>query len=92
VKDLPKLKELGFAWNEKIKPLPTFLTHLTELTTLHLDSDGLIDLPDFLNTLPKLTHVTLGDNCRITKSPLKKKALQKRFPKIKFDFANEYDC
>jgi Leucine-rich repeat (LRR) protein len=92
VKDLPKLRELGFAWNMDVKELPRFLTELRELRTLRLDSDGLTDLPDFLNQLPLLNHITLGDNCEITPSTVKKAALKRRFPRVKFDFRDEYDC
>jgi len=92
VKDLPKLRELEFGWNMKLKEIPAFISNLKELTTLGLESDGLEDLPDFLNTLPKLNHVTLGNNCKITQSDAKMKDLQRRFPKITFDFEDEYDC
>lgn len=92
VKDLPHLQELGFAWNMRLKKIPEFLVNLRELKTLKLDSDGLTDLPDFLNKLPKLARITLGDNCAITKSEKKEKQLEERFPKVKFDFEDEYDC
>jgi Leucine-rich repeat (LRR) protein len=92
VKDLPNLKELGFAWNMKLKNIPAFLVDLRELTTLKLDSDGLTDLPDFLKRLPKLSRITLGNNCAITQSQVKMQDLRKRFPKITFDFEDEYDC
>ncbi len=91
VKDLPKLQELGFAWNIELKEIPKFLTELRELTTLKLDSDGLTDLPDFLSTLPKLSRITLGNNRAITKNQSKMKQLRKRFPRISFDFEDEYD-
>jgi len=92
VRDLPKLRELRFAWNIKLKEVPAFLANLHELTTLDLQSDGLSDLQDFLGTLPKLTRVALGGNCKITASAAKKRDLKRRFPKIAFDFENEYDC
>ena len=92
VKDLPRLKELGFEWNMKLKELPAFLSNLRELTTLRLDSDGLDDLPDFLNALPKLTRITLGNNCKITRDAAKMRDLKRRFPKVEFDFTDEYDC
>jgi len=92
VKDLPKLKELRFAWNMKLKSIPRFLIGLPELTTLKLDANGLSDLPDFLNMAPKLKYISLGYNCSITENPAKIKSLKKRFPKIKFDFEAEYDC
>jgi hypothetical protein len=45
-----------------------------------------------LNTLPRLTRITLGNNCEITQSVAKMNALRRRFPKITFDFDDEYDC
>jgi Leucine-rich repeat (LRR) protein len=92
VKNLPKLHELRFEWNMKLTTIPSFLTTLQELRTLRLDADGLSDLPDFLNEIPKLTLITLGDNCQITQSADKKKSLQRRFPRIKFVFDDEYEC
>jgi Leucine-rich repeat (LRR) protein len=92
VKDLPRLRELDFGWNVNVKTLPKFLTGLRELQILRLDSDGLQDLPDFLNEIPKLRRITLGDNCAITQNPAKRRNLQRRFPKIAFDFNDEYDC
>ena len=92
VKDLPNLREFGFAWNEKVKALPPFLVGLRKLQTLRLDADGLTDLPGFLNQLPKLSRITLGDNCKITQNATKTKTLQRRFPKISLDFNDEYDC
>jgi Leucine-rich repeat (LRR) protein len=92
VQDLPKLRELGFAWNMQIKEVPAFLSSLRELTTLDLDSDGLTDLPAFLNSLPKLTRITLGNNCKITQNAAKMRELKRKFPKIRLDFTSEYDC
>jgi Leucine-rich repeat (LRR) protein len=92
VKDLPKLRELGFDWNMKLKRVPTFLVDLRNLTTLRLNSDDLGDLPDFLSTLPKLTRITLGNNCKITQNDAKMRDLRRRFPKVTFDFEDEYDC
>lgn len=91
VKDLPNLRELRFQWNMKVKQIPAFLTNLRELTTLELDADGLEDLPDFLNELPKLNRITLGENCKITQSKAKMADLKSRFPKVSFDFNDEYD-
>jgi Leucine-rich repeat (LRR) protein len=92
VADLPHLKEFRFSWNMKVKPLPAFMSRLKELETLRLEADGLEDLPDFLNSLPKLKSVALGNNCAITQSKEKRDDLKKRFPKIVFDFEDEYDC
>jgi len=91
VKDLPKLRELGFEYNE-LKEVPAFLSKLSVLTTLRLAGNDLNDLPDSLSALPGLIRVTLGNNCRITQNPGRMKALQERFPKVKFNFDDEYDC
>jgi Leucine-rich repeat (LRR) protein len=91
VKDLPKLKELGFEFNE-LKQIPPFLSSLRELTTLRLNGNDLRDLPGFLNESPKLTRITLGYNCKITQSAEKMKVLKNRFPKVVFDFEDDYDC
>jgi Leucine-rich repeat (LRR) protein len=91
VRDLPKLKQLGFGWNMNLKEVPSFLTELRELNSLDLQADGLHNLPDFLNTLPKLRQVSMGDNHAITGNEGKKKELQRRFPKIEFNFDDEYD-
>jgi Leucine-rich repeat (LRR) protein len=92
VKDLPKLQELHFSSNAELKELPSFLASLQELEKIELVSDGLTDLPDFLNTLPRLSRVLLGDNCKITQSEGKMKDLRRRFPKVDFDFTDEFDC
>lgn len=92
VRDLSRLKVLKFGWNMKVKEVPAFLADLHELTTLDLGADGLADLPDFLNAMPKLTRINLGYNCAITQSGAKMRRLKRRFPKITFDFTNEYDC
>jgi Leucine-rich repeat (LRR) protein len=92
VMDLPNLKEFGFAWNIDFRELPASISTLHELTTLRLDGNDLRDLPDSLNALPHLTQITLGNNCKITQDPVRTKNLQRRFPKVKFDFTDEYDC
>jgi len=89
---LPKLTELRLQANVALKALPPSIADLHELTTLKLDGNSFADLPDFLNALPKLTTVSLGDNCAITQSAAKKIALKARFPKIQFDFTDEFDC
>lgn len=92
VGDLPHLKEFRFSWNMKVKPLPAFMSRLKELETMRLEADGLDDLPDFLNSLPKLKSIALGNNCAITQNKEKMEDLKRRFPKIAFDFEDEYDC
>jgi len=83
---------LRFQWNLNLKTIPPFIVNLRELRTLKLDGNDLSDLPSFLSALPKLTRVTLGNNCSITQSATKMGELQKRFPRIAFDFTDEYDC
>jgi len=92
VKDLPKLREFRFEFNMNLKEIPRFLVEMPELTTLRLNSNGLSDLPDFLSAAPKLTQISLGNNCEITQDAAKMESLKKRFPKIHFDFEDEYDC
>lgn len=91
VKDLRRLKEFGFGWNMKVRSLPPFLGTLPELQTLRLESDGLTDVPAFLRG-PKLSLITLGNNCAITTNAAKKKALEQRFRGVKLDLEDEYDC
>lgn len=91
VKDLPRLRELRFEFNG-LKEVPAFLSDLRELATLRLAGNDLRDLPDFLNTLPRLTRITLGNNCKITQNEAKMRSLRRGFPRVKFDFIDEYDC
>jgi len=91
VKDLPNLRELGLGWNE-LKEVPTFLSNLRDLRTLDLEGNHLDDIPDILNQLPKLSRIKLGNNCKITQSAVKMESLKRRFPKVTFDFTDEYDC
>jgi Leucine-rich repeat (LRR) protein len=92
VTQLPQLTELRLQANVTLKALPASIAGLHELTTLKLDGNAFTDLPDFLNTLPKLTSISLGDNCSITQSGKKKSALKTRFPRVQFDFTDEFDC
>ena len=92
VGELSNLRELGFEWNIKFKEVPAFIGNLGELTTLKLQGNDLEDLPDLLNSLPKLGRITLGNNCKITQNEAKMKELKTRFSKITIDFEDEYDC
>lgn len=91
VQDLSNLKEFHFQWNQ-LRTIPPFVTNLSNVTTLRLEGNDLSDLPDSLHALPKLAGVTLGNNCKITQSKAKMDGLKRRFPKITFDFEDEYDC
>jgi Leucine-rich repeat (LRR) protein len=91
VKDLPKLKELRFEYNN-LKEMPSFISNLSELKTLVLNGNDLNDLPDFLATLPRLTQISIGRNCAITQNEARMNNLERRFPKVAFDFTDEYDC
>jgi Leucine-rich repeat (LRR) protein len=76
-----------------LNEVPVFVAGLTNLKSLDLTFNGLRDLPDFLNDLPELKTVKMGENCEITQNKHKQKELQKRFPRIQFDFDDEYtDC
>jgi Leucine-rich repeat (LRR) protein len=88
---LTNLKELGFDWNMKVRNLPHFLADLPRLETLRLSADGLMDIPVFVRG-PNLSLITLGNNCDITTSESKKNALKRRFPGVRLDFEDEYDC
>lgn len=87
---LKRLTHLNLARNG-FKQVPVFVKDLPQLKELDLNFNDLNDLPEFLNTFPDLT-LTLGDNCSITGNKARKKDLQRRFPKIKFKFDDEYDC
>lgn len=92
VRDLPKLQVFDFSWNMEVKEIPAFVAELRDLTSLNLESDDLTDLPQFLTQLPKLREISLGNNCAITQNPAKQQELKHRFPKVKFNFQDEYDC
>jgi Leucine-rich repeat (LRR) protein len=92
VTKLTNLTELRLQANMTLKALPPSIVELRELTTLKLDGNAFTDLPDFLTALAKLTTVSLGDNCVITQSAAKKSGLKARFPKVQFDFTDEFDC
>jgi Leucine-rich repeat (LRR) protein len=91
VGDLPKLRELRFEFND-LRMVPPFISNLHELKVLRLKGNYLDDLPNYLNSLPNLNLVTLGNNCKITQDAKKMKNLRERFPRVKFDFEDEYDC
>jgi len=91
VQDLPKLEEFRFEFNA-LKQLPPSISDLRELRTLRLNGNDLQDLPDSLNSLPHLKKVSLGYNCKITQNHAKIQELKKRFPRITFDFEDDYDC
>ncbi len=72
--------------------IPSFVKDLPGLRELRFEFNDLSDLPDFLNSLPNLAKITLGNNCKITNNKAKMNDLKRRFPKITFDFSDEYDC
>ncbi len=72
--------------------IPAFVQSLTNLKELHLDFNELTELPAFLANMPALKVVTLGNNCAITGKAARRTATVRRFPRIQFDFKNEYDC
>jgi Leucine-rich repeat (LRR) protein len=92
VGDLPNLREFRFQWNMTLRAVPAFIAHLRDLTILRLNANDLDDLPDVLSTLPHLARITLGNNCKITQNDARMKDLARRFPRVTFDFTDEYDC
>jgi Leucine-rich repeat (LRR) protein len=87
---LKRLTHLNLGRNG-LEKIPTFVKDLPQLEELNFDFNDLNDLPEFLNNFPNLT-LSLGNNCDITGNEAKKEELQRRFPKIKFNFDNEYEC
>jgi hypothetical protein len=61
------LENWDFEFNEP-REVPAFLSNLRTLTTLRLAGNDLNDLADFLNNHPKLTRITLGNDCKITRN------------------------
>lgn len=91
VKDLPNLEEFRFEYNE-LKTIPRWMGSMQSLKRLDLGANDLTDLPDFLAQLKNLQSIKLGMNCAITQDSAKVASLKKRFPKVKFDLEEEYDC
>lgn len=87
---LKNLTQLNLGRNG-LEQVPAFVKDLPQLRRLNLDFNDLNDLPEFLSAFPRLT-VSLENNCDITGNEAKKEELRRRFPKITFDFENEYDC
>ena len=71
--------------------IPGFVFSLSSLEELYFDFNDLKTLPDSISQLKKLKKITLGDNYKITLCKKEKERLKRRFPKIIFDFENEYD-
>jgi Leucine-rich repeat (LRR) protein len=91
VAELHHLQELRLDFN-RLTSLPDFLGELRELRVLALGGNDLDDLPDSFSKLPAGVAIALGNNCKITRSKSKPAELRRRFPKIHFDFADEFDC
>ena len=91
IRDLPKLKELDFSFNQ-LKDVPRWIASIKTLKSLDFFGNDLRDLPDALEGAPLLASVNLGNNCAITEFLSRQAALRQHFPKISFNFVNEYDC
>jgi len=90
IASLHKLKYLGLEWAE-IRQIPSFIGNLTNLKQLWLRSahgkNHTIELPDSLGAIAGL-KVYMGNNYLKLKDQEK---LRKRFPKLVFDFEDEFD-
>jgi Leucine-rich repeat (LRR) protein len=93
IKQLKSLKSLSLT---NMGTVPDFIRNLKNLENLSIRYSDLKDLPEWLNEMPKLKNIALGDNCYISNtgfgSEERKNKLQKRFPNIKLALDNEYDC
>lgn len=87
---LKKLETLDLSRNG-FSEIPTVVAKIPKLKHLSLNFNSFENLPDWL-AKSSITKISLGDNCKISGNSQKQKELSKRFPKIRFDFSNEYDC
>lgn len=71
--------------------IPPVVAQMPALKHLRLNFNSLDALPPWL-AKSSIVKISLGDNCKITSQPQKQKEIAKRFPRIQFDFSNEYDC
>jgi len=71
--------------------VPPVVARIPNLKHLRLRFNPLEDLPAWFAT-SQLETVDLGDICKITNDSIRRNEIAKRFPKIKFNFTNEYDC
>lgn len=90
LKLLKKLETMDLSRNG-YQAIPPTVQYLKGLKTLKLDFNDLADLPDWLRQTP-IIRLSLRNNCAISNNEAKKAEIQKRFPKINFDFENEFDC
>ncbi len=71
--------------------IPAVVSKIKNLKTLKFDFNELKELPAWLTT-SNLTKVTLGSYPPISCNKENQKEIANRFPKIQFDFSNEFDC
>ncbi len=88
--NLKKLETLNLSKNG-FSEIPTIVSKIPNLKHLALNFNYFENLPDWL-IKSSIVEISLGDNCKITGNNQKQNELSKRFPKIRFDFSNQYDC
>ena len=90
LRKLKKLETLDLSRNGFLE-IPAIVSKIPQLKRLVLNFNSFENLPAWLAN-SSITEISLGDNCKISGSSQKQKELSQRFPKIHFDFSNEYDC
>ena len=88
---LKKLEKLNLGRN-RYRTIPQVVFSIPRIKELNLAFNDLANLPKDLSKLPHLSKIILGNNYKITCSPLKQAELTKRFKSIHLDFENEYPC
>jgi hypothetical protein len=85
IKTLLNLRILRLDYND-IHAVPSFISRLKNLKELHICANGKVKIPDSLSEFESL-KLYLGNACLTFKDQEK---LRNRFPKIEFNFDNEY--
>jgi Leucine-rich repeat (LRR) protein len=88
--NLDKLHELDLGRNGYVE-VPFVTSKIKNLSILKLNFNDLSDLPSWISG-SKITQISLVNNCQITTNLQKQEELKHRFPKVTFDFSNEYEC
>lgn len=88
--NLENLRELDLGRNGYVE-VPFVTSKIKNLSILKLNFNDLSDLPSWISG-SKITQISLVNNCQITTNLQKQEELKHRFPKVTFDFSNEYEC
>ena len=87
---LNKLETLDLSRNGFLE-IPMVVSKVPNLKRLILNFNSIESLPDWLAN-SSIIEVSLRNNCKISGSHKKQEELSKKFPKIHFDFSNDFDC